>query len=154
MAATPRFKLNGKVYLYTDMQDLTLLDIITLERDLADEGLPLTWTQILEAVERIAAAANTADVVELTRDPLLVLCRSITIWVSMRAAGDDVTIKDVLSQRWDAAQDLPLVQDKLPKAATPDPTKARASARAGNKRKGKAASTSAARTSESPSTDG
>lgn len=109
-----RFKIGKKVYTTAALDEVSLRDLVLFNTQAADMGLDAKWSDI----ERIAGEFDAMTEAEAEKHPDALLMIAVTVWVSRRVAGEDLTFGDAL--------DFPLSQlDFLPEPKDRQPGKAK-----------------------------
>lgn len=114
-----RFKLGGKVYTTADLDEVTLKQIVQLERQAADIGVPVRWSQIEQAQIEVGQLGENRD-----EHPQSALLFAITIWASRVLSGEAVTFEQAIDVPIKAIEFLDPPTEPTPGAAS-GPTKAR-----------------------------
>lgn len=111
-----RFSINGKVYSTSALDEVPLRDLILFNTQAAEMGLSERWNDI----ERIATDFATLTPKQADQHPDKLLVFAVTIWVSRRMAGEDLTFGQAVDIPLSSLQMIPDPADKKPKA---NPTK-------------------------------
>ena len=95
-------KIQGTTYPVKSAAELSLLDLLTLERETRDLGRPLTMSVIAGMENSVQAAIREADGSEAkrkarTEHPESAWLLAVTLWASRKAAGDHVTFEEAIS---------------------------------------------------------
>lgn len=116
-----KFKIgNSKTYTLTAIDELSLKDVLDLERQTAELGKPVTANDIEVMQRRLDGYQNEAEV---AADPDATMLFAISIWATRRLAGDpDLTFLDAISFKMKDLQVLPDPADHKPPA---NPTRGR-----------------------------
>jgi hypothetical protein len=149
-----KLKIGDQTYPLKSVDELSLLDLLLLERETRDLGRPLTLSVISDMEKDVGAATMGKATVEERRrarqeHPDAPWLLAVSLWASRRAAGDKLTFEEAISF---PLSELSFVREPGDPEDTPaeaDPTRARpGSGRAGKPQ----ASRSSTRTSSKPST--
>jgi len=114
-----KFKIGPTVYDAAELDMLSLVDILKFEKETADLGNPMRWSDIeriqveLEALKTDKERMAHADFIWLT---------AVTIWASRRLAGEKATFEEAISF---PMRDLKQIEEPQDKKAAEGPTKAR-----------------------------
>lgn len=115
-----RFKIGKRIYTQVALDEIHLKDILMFEAQAADLGLSERWDDIERIYAEVMAMANRPDADEdelekqVERHPGSRLLTFVTIWVSRRAAGDDLSFADALDFPLSAIEYLPETADRKP----------------------------------------
>lgn len=113
-----RFSIDGKVYSMSAIDAVSLKDLILFNTQAADMGLAERWNDI----ERISTEINAMSTDEAEAHPSKLLMFAVTVWVSRRLAGEDLSFGEAI--------DIPLssvtvLADPSDRQAKANPTKER-----------------------------
>lgn len=130
-----RFKLDGRTYEMTAINEISLRDLVLFNAQAAEMGGDFRWSDVEEAAAEMQAMKTVG---EASKHPRRNLVIAVTIWISRRAAGDDLSFGEAIDFPMSSVEFLPSAEDRKP-----GPTKARkgpakkstrkASARAGGR---------------------
>jgi hypothetical protein len=122
-----KFKIGDTTYDAGALDLLSLKDILMFEKETAELGNPLHWSDVGRMIEELEALKTDRER-EAHSSAMWVL--AITIWSSRRLGGDQMSFGDAIDF---PLRDLKWLPDPQDKKAPARPTKARTgSARAGN----------------------
>lgn len=107
----------GQAYDLHSVDDLTLAQLIRLEKECAALGQAMKWRDLRAMLERIAAM--DADKAQDDDDFLLFI--GITVWASRLAAGETVSLADAVAFRLADLEFLPDEGEELPADEPADP---------------------------------
>lgn len=113
-----RFSCRGKVYFLKDVDEVPMRLLLELQQQTADAGRPLTAGDIEEMSERLGKLDKTAR----NKDPDALWMSALTVWISMRLAGDEITFSEVIDIPLSQLKTIPVATDRQRPAAA-DPTK-------------------------------
>lgn len=105
-----RFKIGSKVYTSAALDEVSLRDLVLFDNQSADMGWSKRWSDI----ERIATEWDALSVEEAETYPEKMTMIAVTIWVSRRVAGEDVTLDQALDIPLNSLDFLPEPEDKKP----------------------------------------
>lgn len=125
-----RFTISGKVYEASSVDRISLANILKLEREAAELGRPLKWSQFKNMVNE-ASALSAEELDDYDETPWII---ALTIWASRLNAGENVTFAQAVDFPLADLQWIPDPQDhkepanptKSPKASAGDAKRARA----------------------------
>ena len=87
-----RFKLGDKVYSPAGLDEVSLKDLVLFNTQAADMGLAERWSDVESASMEIATLSER----DAERHPGKHLVIAVTIWISRRAAGEDLSFGDAI----------------------------------------------------------
>lgn len=141
-----RLKIRGQVYSSVQLDDIELGDIVLFNSHAIRDNLPVTWADIERAGREIQ---NLPDA-EVGAHPMYPLTLGAAIWLSMRAAGEDVTFAEALKVKASDIDLLPEPEDKKP-GKPKGATKPRKASAAGSGRQPKSPTAETPTASSEPS---
>jgi len=125
-----RFRINGKVYDTSKVDQVSLRDVMLFNTQAEQMGLPERWADVERITQEMAELGDDANA-----HPDAIVMFGVTVWACRRLAGEDVTL--------DEATNVPMSQievleaKKAPKDRQPKKgakSKSRASAPAASPR--------------------
>ena len=97
-----KLKIGDRTYALKSVEELTLLDILTLERETRDLGRPLTMS-VIEAMRKdieqaTVGKATVEERAQARREhPDAPWVLAVMLWASRRHAGEKVTFEEAIS---------------------------------------------------------
>lgn len=88
-----RIRIRGVDYEAASIEDITLRDTLVFEQQMAELGRRMSWPDLMKMVLRLAAIEDPA---ERGTDPDAMWSMAVTVWASMRKAGEQVTIAEAI----------------------------------------------------------
>lgn len=135
-----RFKLEGRTYNVATVDRLSLRDLLMLEKETAELGQPMKWSDLKRIVNDTVAAIGAKDEGFEDRDDFPWFL-GIIIWAARRDAGEELTFSEAVDFPLADFEFLPEPEDHKvathPQQARPVGPSGRARAAAGSKPKGK-----------------
>ncbi len=143
-----RINIGGETYPLSSLDDLTLNQLMRLERESADAGRPMKWRDLRAMIDRVGKLEP--DDVEGDDDFLWYI--GLIVWASRVSSGEKVNLSEALDFRLVDLEFEPDEGELLPGPVDP-PLPRTGSGRGGDKRKAKGAARKASspKTSASPS---
>lgn len=143
-----RINIGGETYPLSSLDDLTLNQLMRLERESADAGRPMKWRDLRAMIDRVGKLEP--DDVEGDDDFLWYI--GLIVWASRVSSGEKVNLSEALDFRLVDLEFEPDEGELLPGPVDP-PLPRTGSGRGGDKRKAKGATSKASspKTSASPS---
>jgi len=105
-----RFKLHGKVYAMSALDEVSLKDVVLFNSQAEEIGLRRKWSD----VERVAVEIAEMPPDEADAHPEKLLAIAVTIWATRRVAGDSVTFGEAIDFPMNAIDFLPDTEDRRP----------------------------------------
>lgn len=99
-----KVRIQGRVYDVESAQDLTLKDILTIESQFAQLGIPLAWSDLLELTEEFKTLSQDA-VKSHPKAPIVI---ALMVYATRRAAGDEVTVSEAIDFPMSELEFIPL----------------------------------------------
>lgn len=87
-----KIRIQGKTYKVPNLDDLSLDDILILDMELQDR-YHSSWVKVQEFVEDV----GTLTEAEAAKHPMSTLMAGVTVWMVLRVAGQDVSMKEACS---------------------------------------------------------
>lgn len=141
-----KFILEGRTYEAAAIDRLTLGDLIRLERETADMGRPMKWSELRAIIEHFEEEFTLDKDFDIEADDQFPWFLGMMIWATRRNAGEPVTFGEATEIRLgdiEVLEDEPSVkqpQDRKRKAAdAKDPRRPRAASARGGAGRAKAA---------------
>lgn len=159
-----RFQIGEAIYNGTDLDLLSLRDILLFEKEAAELGRPLKWGEVqgwAQEIDELARAAadkkSSAAKRQASEDAIrdhegTLMVMALTIWAARKLAGDGLSFSDAIDFPMRDLRWLPSPEDRKVAA---NPTKARKSTKAsGRAARPRPGARPARPTSKVPSTSG
>lgn len=105
-----RFKIGSRVYTSSALDQVTLRDLTLFDDQARDMGWSKKWSD----VERIATEIDEMSEDEAEKHPDRFVMIAVTIWVSRRVAGEQVTLDQALDFPLSKLDFLPDSEDRKP----------------------------------------
>lgn len=143
-----RFRLRGKLYEMSSINEISLKDLLLFNTQAEELGIPERWADV-ELAALDMSAMKTAR--EGLTHPMRNVVIAVTVWISRRAAGEDLSFSDAIDFPLAEVEFLPDPGDRkagpTKGAAKKRPAKkgSKASGRAGGRAATKRTPTSARR---------
>jgi len=93
VAQQRRFRIGEKVYSQLSMDEISLKDMLLFNIQVAELGLPYTWAD----VQRIAKELDGLSDAQAGQHPDIMFATAVTIWISRRGAGEDLSFDEAIS---------------------------------------------------------
>lgn len=87
-----RFKLGDKTYETAGLDEVSLRDLVLFNTQAAEIGLASRWSDVEAAAEEFDSLTEE----EVRRHPDNMLVMAVTIWITRRAAGEDLSFGDAI----------------------------------------------------------
>lgn len=129
-----RINIGGESYPLSSLDDLTLNQLMRLERESSDAGRPMKWRDLRAMIERVGKLAP--EDVEGDDDFLWYI--GLIVWASRVSSGEKVSLSDALDFRLTDLEFEPDEGDVMPETVDP-PLPRTDSVRGGGRRKAKGA---------------
>lgn len=127
-----RISIGGATYPLSKLDDLTLIQLIRLERESAEAGRPMKWRDLRDMIERVGSLAQ--DQVEEDDDFLWYV--GLVVWASRVSSGDTVTLAEALDFNLSELDFIPDEGETMPDVVDPHRPRPARSGRGGAKGKG------------------
>lgn len=105
-----RFKLHGKTYTTSALDEITLKDLVLFNTQAEATGITRKWSD----VERVSAELSQLTPAEADRHPEKFLAIAVTIWASRRTSGEDITFDEAIDFPIKDIEFLPEPEDRKP----------------------------------------
>lgn len=105
-----RFKIGEKVYDAAGIDRLTLGNILRLEKETAELGRPMKWSELQGLAARVSGLSED----EFGLDDETPWFIALTVWASRLNAGEDITFAEAIDFRLDEFQPIAEPEDHKP----------------------------------------
>lgn len=142
-----RFRLNGKTYEMSAINEISLKDLVLFNTQAEDMGLRnFRWDDVERTYQEISKLKSPQ---EAAKHPNRHLMIAVTVWISRQKAGDNVTLEEAISFGMDEIEFLPDPEDRKP-GPTRGASKRKAPAKKATKKAAASRTASARATGSAP----